>query len=191
VQASGGKNADFSQLAYQFTAGLLRHAPALAAVTCPTVNSYKRLVSRGYMDEISWAPVYQAYGHNNRTLMCRLPMTRRCVENRAVDSACNFYLGAAFGVAAGLEGIRLGLDPGDPVDDDSYKLDDDASRARGIDLLPGTLRDAIEAFEKDSLAVKVFGEQFHADYVKLKKEEWRRYHLVVSDWERKEYLRRW
>src|SRR3712207_7976258 len=91
---------------------LSRSAGAITAVVCPTVNSYKRLLPRGLMQEISWAPVYRAYGHNNRTLMCRLPMNRRCLEIRTADSAVNFYLGAAMVLAAGLEGIREAHDPG-------------------------------------------------------------------------------
>ena len=94
-----------SRTAEQFTAGVLEHAGAITAVVCPTVNSYKRMLPRGLMNEISWAPVYRAYGHNNRTLMCRLPMNRRCLELRIADSACNFYLGAAITLAAGLDGV--------------------------------------------------------------------------------------
>ena len=96
----GDREKVYSTVAYQFTAGVLAHGAALMAVLSPTVNSYKRLMPRGLMQEISWAPVFQAWGYNNRTLMCRLPMNRRCLEVRTADSAVNFYLGAALVLAA-------------------------------------------------------------------------------------------
>ena len=104
----------YGPVSYQFTAGVLAHADALMAVLSPTVNSYKRLMPRGLMQEISWAPVFQAWGYNNRTLMCRLPMNRRCLEVRTADSAVNFYLGAALVLAAGLDGVRRELKPARP-----------------------------------------------------------------------------
>ena len=73
------------------------------------------------MNEISWAPVFRAYGHNNRTLMLRLPVNRRCVEVRVADSAANIYLGTALVIAAGLDGIRRNLKPGEPVNIDTYE----------------------------------------------------------------------
>ena len=96
----------YDEVAYQFTAGVLEHAGAITAVLAPTVNSYKRLLPRGLMNEISWAPVFRAYGYNNRTLMLRLPVNRRCLEIRVADSAANLYLGTALVLAAGLDGIR-------------------------------------------------------------------------------------
>jgi glutamine synthetase len=84
----------YSKLAYHFVAGMLKHAGAITAVTCPKVNSCKRLVGRGFMDDITWAPVFVRYGDNNRTLMIRLPDNRWCVENRACDISSNMYPGA-------------------------------------------------------------------------------------------------
>ena len=127
----GESDRGYSTLAYQFTAGILRHARAITAVACPTVNSYKRLLPVGHMNSITWAPVYQAFGHNNRTLMCRLPMNRRCTELRIADSASNFYLVMALTLAAGLQGIREELDPGEPVNVDTYSIgDEQLARAR-------------------------------------------------------------
>lgn len=183
--------AGYSKLAQQFTAGVLRHGPALMAVLAPTVNSYKRLLPRGLMQEISWAPVYQAYGYNNRTLMCRLPMNRRCLEVRTADSAANVYLGAAMVLAAGLEGIRESLDPGEPVNFDTYKATPEQLEAAGARRLPQTLGEAVSAFEADDLAKDVFGERFHADFAANKRAEWDEYNTVVGDWERDLYLQRW
>ncbi len=181
----------YTKLAYQFTAGVLQHAAAITAVVCPTVNSYKRLLPRGLMDEISWAPVYRAYGHNNRTLMCRLPMNRRCLEIRQADSAANVYLGAAMVLAAGLEGIREARDPGPPVNFDTYKASAEQLVASGAERLPRTLDEAIDAFEADELARQVFGSEFHRDYVAGKRAEWDEYNTVVGDWEIRTYLERW
>lgn len=181
----------YTELAYQFTAGVLKHAGAITAVVCPTVNSYKRLEPYGRMREMSWAPVYQAYGHNNRTLVARLPMNRYCLEVRQADSACNFYLGTAMVLAAGLEGIREKLDPGEPVDFNTYDMDDHKLAESGIHRLPQTFTVALEQFENDSLAKQVFGNAFHSTYLKYKRAEWHAYNLEVSPWERDQYLQLW
>jgi glutamine synthetase len=181
----------YSRLAYHFTAGVLRHARAITAVACPTVNSYKRLLPVGLMNHITWAPVYQAYGHNNRTLMCRLPMNRHCTELRIADSASNFYLVIALTLAAGLEGIREELEPGEPVNIDTYSVADAELAAQGVHRLPRTLGEAIDAFEGDELARETFGDAFHASYVKLKRGEWETYSTVISQWEREQYLHLW
>lgn len=185
------KGAAYSDIGYHFTAGILRRSLALTAVLCPTVNSYKRLNPRGFMDEISWAPVYRAYGHNNRTLMCRLPMNRKCLELRNADSATNFHLAAAYAVAAGLEGVREKLDPGEPVEIDTYSVSEEELARRGIIRLPRTLGEAIEAFAQDDLAKATFGEAFHKSYVEYKRREWQQYCLVVGDWEREKYMHVW
>ena len=181
----------YSELAYQFTAGVLEHAGAITAVVCPTVNSYKRMLPRGLMNEISWAPVYRAYGHNNRTLMCRLPMNRRCLELRIADSACNFYLGAAITLAAGLDGIQRRLKAGDPVNVDTYTVGDEALQASGVRRVPATLGEAVDEFEDDPLAKEVFGAELHATYARVRRDEWREYNTVVGEWERERYLHLW
>lgn len=178
----------YSKLAYHFVGGLLKHAPAITAVTCPTVNSYKRLVGRGFMDDITWAPVFVRYGDNNRTLMLRLPKFRRCVENRACDIASNMYMGAALSLAAGLDGIEQEIDPGEPTNENLYELNRKQLMQRGIALLPRTLLEAIQEFEKDPLTQEVFG-PLKDVYVELKNKEWEEYHNVVSDWERERYLK--
>jgi glutamine synthetase len=181
----------FTDVAYQFTAGVLEHAPALMAVLAPTVNSYKRLLPRGLMQEISWAPVFQAWGYNNRTLMCRLPANRRCLEVRTADSAVNFYLGTALVLAAGLDGIRRELAAPEPVNVDTYRTSEQELAARGVHRLPWTLGDAVDALERSEFAVKVLGTEVHSSYVELKKAEWREYNTVVGAWEQARYLKLW
>jgi len=181
----------YGQVAYQFTAGVLAHGDALMAVLSPTVNSYKRLMPRGLMQEISWAPVFQAWGYNNRTLMCRLPMNRRCLEVRTADSAVNFYLAAALVLAAGLDGVRRELTPPEPVNIDTYKVSEKDLAAMGVRRLPWTLGEAIVAFEESDFAQKVLGAELHASYAELKRAEWQEYNTVVSEWEQAKYLRLW
>lgn len=178
----------YEDVAYQFTAGLLEHADALTAVLAPTVNSYKRLLPRGMMNEISWAPVYRAYGYNNRTLMLRLPVNRRCVEIRVADSAANIYLGTALALAAGLDGIRRQLKAGDPVNTDTYSASEDELRAAGVHRLPTTLGEAVAEFEASEFAREVLGSEVHATFAGLKEAEWLTYNTVVTDWEREQYL---
>lgn len=181
----------YEEVAYQFTAGVLEHADAITAVLAPTVNSYKRLLPRGLMNEISWAPVYRAYGYNNRTLMLRLPVNRRCLEVRIADSAANLYLGTALVLAAGLDGIRRQLKPGDPVNFDTYKVSDEELKSAGILRLPTTLGEAIAEFESSQFAQTVLGEELHATFVRVKRAEWLEYNTVVTEWERRQYLRLW
>lgn len=174
----------WSKEAYSFVAGILRHTPALAAICAPTVNSYKRLTPRLADGTVSWAPVWATYGDNNRSCLLRLPHNRPAVENRGVDSSANPYLAAAFLLAAGLEGIREGADPGDPVEDITYEWTQSDDRKR----LPRTLLEAVEAFEADPLTHKVFPERFVSEYSSMKLDEWNSYHATVSDWERSTYL---
>ena len=181
----------YDEVAYQFTAGVLEHAGAITAVLAPTVNSYKRLLPRGLMNEISWAPVYRAYGYNNRTLMLRLPVNRRCLEVRIADSAANLYLGTALVLAAGLDGIRRQLKPGDPVNIDTYKVSEEDLTSTGIHRLPGTLGEAVDEFEGSDFAREVLGEEVHRTYTQVKRAEWLEYNTVVSEWERNKYMQLW
>jgi glutamine synthetase len=180
----------WSKTAYGFVAGILRHAPALAAIATPTVNSYKRLAPRLPDGTVSWAPVWAAYGDNNRSCLLRLPRNRPAVENRGVDAAANPYLTAAFMLAAGLEGVLEGLDPGDPVDDLTYDWTERAAVKGHVPAtrLPRTMLEAIDAFEADQLTRTVFADEFVRAYVDLKRGEWDEYHAQVTDWERAKYL---
>lgn len=183
-----GAPASVSDLARSFIAGVLRHAPAICAVIAPTVNSYKRLVAQGSMSGFTWAPVFICYGNNNRTNMLRIPSPGGRVECRAADSAANPYLGGAMILAAGLEGIREGLDPGPANLVNAYTLSPKQLAERGITMLPRTLGDAIEAFAADPLSRSVFGDAMFESFVAYKREEWESYHGAVSEWERKRYL---
>lgn len=177
-----------SALAYQFIGGILQHARAISAVVAPTVNSYKRLVRQGSMSGSTWAPVFCCYGNNNRTNMLRIPSAGSRVECRAPDIACNPYLGAALMLAAGLEGIEQGLDPGKPHRENMYNYSDAEIVEAGIECLPKTLAEATDAFAEDPLAHAVMGSAMHKAFVEFKRSEWESYHNTISDWEIKRYL---
>ncbi len=183
-------SAAYSPLAGHFTAGVLQHADAISAVVSPTVNSYKRFTSKGFMDEISWAPVFRAWGNNNRTLMCRMPVNRHCLEVRTADASVNYYLGIAIVLAAGLDGIEQELDPGAPVNVDTYLLDESEREAHGLLPLPMTLDAALDEFETDVLAKRAFTPDFHATYLAHKRAESHEFRSVVTDWESATYLQR-
>ena len=186
--SESGQPGTVSRLADHFIAGILRHAAAICAVIAPTVNSYKRLVAQGSMSGFTWAPVFICYGNNNRTNMLRIPSPGGRVECRAADISCNPYLGAAMILAAGLEGIREQLEPGQPNLVNAYTLSAAQLADRGIGMLPRTLAEAIEAFAVDPLSKKVFGDAMYESYVTYKRQEWESYHCAVSDWEQKRYL---
>ncbi|MEO0829328.1 MAG: type III glutamate--ammonia ligase [Pseudomonadota bacterium] len=178
-----------SPLGYQFLAGILRHLPAIMATVAPQVNSYKRLVKQGSMSGFTWAPIFACYGNNNRTNAVRIPKGGGRVELRAADSACNPYLGAAMCLAAGLEGIEEGLDPGEPNLDNMYLATARELKRRKISVLPRTLDEAVSEFEKDPLSKAVFGEAMFEAWISYKRDEWLSYLNHVSDWERQRYLR--
>jgi glutamine synthetase len=174
-------------LGYQFIAGILKHGPALCAAFAPTVNSYKRLVRRGAMSYFSWAPVFNSYGSNNRTNSVRVPMGGGRCESRNADGAVNPYLAATLALAAGLEGIREGLDPGNPNEDNLYEITEEIRSQRGIGFLPQTLQEAVKAFANDPLVEKTLGKALSDEFIKYKTEEWETYHLTVSQWEVERY----
>jgi glutamine synthetase len=121
--------------------------------------------------------------------MLRLPGNRPCLENRAPDVSCNIYLAAAFTIAAGLEGIDEGMDPGAPTNDNLYIATDDDLAERKIDVLPRNLLEALEHFEHDPLTVKVLGDQLKKAYLKEKLMEWAEFHNQVTDLERQRWIR--
>lgn len=176
-----------SETGYHFIAGVLKHGRALCAAFAPTVNSYKRLVRQGSMAGFSWAPVFNSYGSNNRTNSVRVPMGGGRCESRNADGAVNPYLAAALVLAAGLEGVRDKLDPGAPNEDNLYAIPEAERAERGIEFLPQTLFEAIEAFDADPLTSTVLGEALKAEFIRYKRDEWHEYHLGISAWETERY----
>ncbi|HUB42500.1 MAG TPA: type III glutamate--ammonia ligase [Streptosporangiaceae bacterium] len=180
-----------SQLAYQYIAGLIDHGSALVGVTCPTVNSYKRMGVGAPLSGATWAPAYATYGGNNRTQMLRVPEGGR-VENRGVDGSANPYLAMAAQLAAGLDGIDRGLDPGEPNHDNLYTLSPDEIAKRGIKTMPPTLLHAMDELVADDVMRDALGKTPDGDYVdyfaKVKREEFHAWHSIVSAFEVERYL---
>lgn len=182
---SDPRGLELSKMAYQFLAGVLKHAPALTALCAPTVNSYKRLVVGRSLTGATWAPAYISYGDNNRSSMVRIPKGR--LELRLPDGACNAYLATAAVIAAGLDGIDNDLDPGEPQNTNLYLLSERELKERGIGILPQNLLAAVTALESDGLIRDALG-PIASTFIELKRMEWVEYMRHVSDWELKSYL---
>ena len=188
-----GKNAFYdesdplklSKTAYNFIAGLLHHVKGMVAITNPLVNSYKRLVP-GYE-----APCYIAWSAKNRSALIRIPAARgqaTRVELRCPDPSCNPYLALAVCLAAGLDGIEKDMIPPAEINDNIFAMDAATRAARGIDSLPGSLSDAVDALEADELIAGTLGDHVLKNYVAGKRKEWDAFRTAVTDWEIGKYV---
>jgi glutamine synthetase len=179
---------ELSKVARGYIGGILDHARAFVAVTNPLVNSYKRLVP-GYE-----APVNVAWSEKNRSPLVRVPARRglgtRC-EVRMPDPACNPYLALAVMLASGLDGVERGLDCGEPVNRNIFEMSDREKRRLRIKQLPGSLAEALDNLERDTVAREALGEHIFVNFVRNKREEWHRYISVVHEWERDQYLEKY
>lgn len=162
-----------------FLGGIMRHASALAAITNPTVNSYKRINAPRTVSGATWAPNSVTWTGNNRTHMVRVPGPGR-FELRLPDGAANPYLLQAIIIAAGLSGVRAQADPGPHSDIDMYR---DGHTIAGAPKLPLNLLDALRAYEEDKWLQQVLGTEFSAAYLKLKHQEWNTYCAQFTAWE--------
>lgn len=175
-----------SRIAYQFMAGILAHMKEITMLTNPLVNSYKRLVP-GYD-----APVYVTWSAAaNRSALIRIPCTRGSntrIELRCPDSAVNPYLALAACLAAGLDGIKQEMEPPKSVDANLFAMTEEQMDALGIEQLPETLGEALEAFEHSSFVRKVLGDHVYTKYLAAKSAEWKKFRAEVTDWEVEEYL---
>ncbi len=176
-----------SELAYHFIGGLKHHARAIAAVTAPIVNSYKRLIRGAPLSGATWAPVYITYGASNRTQMIRIPGPGR-IENRTVDGAANPYLAPTVMLAAGLDGIEHKMAAGGRNDRNLYEVPEAELKAEGIGFLPTTLSEALDELAQDEVIKAALGREYAEYYIQVKRDEWQRYHDSVSQWEVENYL---
>ncbi len=188
-----GKNAfheagaplELSDIGRWYIGGLLRHSRGYCAVTNPLVNSYKRLVG-GFE-----APVNVTWSTQNVSPLVRVPAARgetvRC-ENRLPDPAANPYLALVVQLAAGLDGIREKIDPGDPVNKNIARMSFRERRKFRIDDLPRDLHEALDYLERDRVIRDALGEHIYERYVDAKREEWEEYTGRVSPWEVERYM---
>ena len=180
-----------SRLAYHFVGGLCKHARALCAITSPTVNCYKRLqvgaALTGSRSGFTWTPAFITYGDNNRTQMIRTPGPGR-FEDRTISAACNPYLALAAFIAAGMDGVKNEIDPGEPnYGENMYEVGLEEIKRRGIKILPQSLYESLEELKADTVVQSALG-PISDEYLRLKEGEWKEYHRVVSQWEIDRYL---
>ena len=177
---------ELSATAMRYIGGVLKHARALAAVTNPLVNSYKRLVP-GFE-----APVNVAWSERNRSPMVRIPARRgmgtRC-EVRMPDPACNPYLAFTVMLAAGLDGIRNKIEAGEPVNQNIFEMSAREKRRLRIDVLPANLSEALDCLEKDDVLKNALGEHVYEHFEQAKRTEWETYISRVHPWEIDTYLK--
>ena len=177
-----------SKVAYSFIAGQMKHIKAMCVILCPTVNSYKRLVS-GFE-----APVYITWASMNRSALIRVPKWFRQrqesarIELRCPDPSCSPYLAFAVMLKAGLDGIKNKLMPPQPVEENVYKLDRESLMSKKVDVLPTSLWEALNELKKDKLIQEVLGGHLLERYIAIKTKEWDEFKTQVTPWEINKYL---
>ena len=167
-----GDRYGLSQLAYHWIGGLLAHLPALVALTCGSANSYRRLAPR------SWSSAYTCWGMDNREAAIRVASPLKGMveastnlELKPSDSTGNPYLALGAYIHAGLDGIRNQLDPGEAVNIDPATLSAASRRKRGVEELPGSLGEALDALDHDELLADALGPLRRAAYLAVKRSE--------------------
>jgi glutamine synthetase len=163
---------ELSQVGRYFIGGLLDHAPSLSSLVTPTVNSYYRLIP-GFE-----APVYVAWARGNRSAVVRIPVnakgndSSKRIEFRAPDPSANSYLAFSAIVAAGLDGIKNKIDPGNPINENIYKMSDHKRKSFGINMLPSSLNEALMFLKSDSKYLNIcFERQLIDVYISIKLQE--------------------
>jgi glutamine synthetase len=163
---------ELSQIGRYFIGGLLDHAPSLSSLVTPTVNSYYRIIP-GFE-----APVYVAWARGNRSAVVRIPVnakgndSSKRIEFRAPDPSANSYLAFSAIVAAGLDGIKNKIDPGNPINENIYKMSDHKRKSFGINMLPSSLYEALMFLKSDSKYLNLcFERQLIEVYITLKLQE--------------------
>jgi glutamine synthetase len=161
-----------SETGYHFIGGLLAHLPALVALTCGSVNSYRRLAPQ------MWSSAYTVYGMDNREAAVRIcspmrddPAGSVNLELKPSDSSGNPYLALGACIHAGLDGIRRKLDPGEAVNVDPATLTADQRRAVGAHRLPASLAEALDALEADELLMESLGDLRRRAYLAVKRSD--------------------
>jgi len=179
---------NLSRLAYNFIAGQIKHIKAMSAILCPTINSYKRLIT-GFE-----APVYLTWAGSNRTALIRVPKsynqknTSTRIELRCPDPTCNPYLAFAVMLKAGLDGIKNNLEPPKPVEEFIYSFDQEMLIKKNIDVLPTNLNEAINNMKKSYIIKNVLGEKLFDKYISIKNSETEDYLHQVTPWELDHYM---
>jgi glutamine synthetase len=162
----------FSETGRHFAAGILHHLPALAAITCPTTNSYRRLQAH------AWASAFVCWGFDNREAAVRVPSSfwgrekaTTNLELKTVDNAHNPYLALGAIIIAGLDGIEQKLDPGPPLDVDPGLVPESEREQRGLRPLPRTIDEALDNLEQDGLLMEAMGVPLATAFLAVRRSE--------------------
>jgi glutamine synthetase len=168
--------------ARHFIAGVLDHLPGLCGLTAPSFNSYARIVPQ------YWAGAFTCWGHDNREAPVRVPSVFRGMEEpstnaelKAADATCNPYLALGGLIAAGLDGLERGLELPEPVEVDPATIDDAERTARGIDPLPASQQEALDALERDAVLTEALGSVLAGSYLAVRRSEWATYSLQGAE----------
>jgi glutamine synthetase len=172
----GSQPDSLSAEARAFIAGVLAHLPGLCGLTAPSFNSYHRIVPQ------YWAGAFVCWGFDNREAPVRVASVFRGAEEastnaelKACDSTCNPYLALGGLIAAGLDGLERGLEPPVPVDVDPATIDESERARRGIDRLPSTQAEALDALERDDVLTAALGPVLAESYLAVRRSEWAAY----------------
>lgn len=178
-----------SDIAKHYMAGILAHAREISAITNPTVNSYKRIITGG--DSV---PQYATWGLRNRASMVRIPVYKpgkqlsTRIELRSPDPMANPYLVNAVTLAAGLDGIERKLELPPAATAETLKLTDRQMVEAGYTPLPRSLKEALDVFEDSQFMKDALGEHIHSFFLKKKRDEWHKFESTITEWEIKHYL---
>ncbi|MCD6398650.1 MAG: type I glutamate--ammonia ligase [Candidatus Aenigmarchaeota archaeon] len=179
---------NLSEIAYNFIGGQMNNIKSMCAILCPTINSYKRLVS-GFE-----APIYITWSRMNRSALVRVPKwfntkpNSARIELRCPDSTSNPYLAFAVMLKAGLEGIDKKMRPPDPIEDNVYGFDSKTLAEKNIGVLPTSLEESLNELKKAGFIRELFGEETFDKYIKIKKSELSEFKRQVTNWEIKKYF---
>lgn len=190
--ASGGRNLfhdaeapdGLSAEARSFLAGVLAHLPGLCGLAAPSFNSFRRLVPQ------YWAGAFTCWGFDNREAPLRVPSTYRGaeeastnVELKAADASCNPYLAVGGLIAAGLDGLERGLEPPGPVQVDPATIEEGERERLGIQRLPATQAEALDALEADEVLAGALGPVLAGSYLAVRRSEWAAYSAGDDEFE--------
>ena len=181
-----------SALGRNFVAGVLAHLPGLLALTCPSVNSYRRLAPN------MWTSAYTCWGPDNREAAVRVasPFRGRVeattnIEVKAVDGSANPYLALGALLAAGLDGVERGLDPGAPLAANPHELSQKELRRRNIRRYPASLAEALAELERDEVLLDALGRPLAREFLAVRRAEWEDLGSVPAEREVAAYFRRY
>lgn len=173
-----------SEFGRHFVAGILLHLPGLVALTCPSVNSYRRLKPH------SWSSAYTCWGFENREAAVRVPtvywgqeMASSNIEIKCVDSTCNPYLALAGVLACGLDGVVRSLKPPEPVEVDPATMSEDEREKNNVIRLPQSLAEALAELEQDEVLMRMLGDDLSRTFLSVKTSECAVFGGANSDFE--------